>query len=80
MGMKDPTFLLFESWKRLNDVYTVNGKKKRVKKKNTGNQRNDIHGVMCCSIREGKGSRSKTEPREKYGHRKQVIKENKDLA
>lgn len=78
MGLEDPVFLLFQSWKRLNYVYTVNGKKKRVK--NTGNQRNYIHGVMCCSIREGKGSRSKTEPGEKYGHSKQVIKENKDLA
>lgn len=38
MGLKDPVFLLFQSWKRLNYVYTVNGKKKRVK--NTGNQRN----------------------------------------
>lgn len=36
MGLKDPVFLLCQSWKRLNYVYTVKGEK-RVK--NTGNQR-----------------------------------------
>lgn len=36
--------------------------------------------MICCSIREERGSRNKTEPGGKSGHSKQVIKGNKDLA
>lgn len=39
-----------------------------------------IHGVVCCSILEQKGPRSKSEQGEKCGQSKQAVKQNKNVA